>query len=420
MDAAPTTAASADRQKLHRRLKTGYFTLEALHGIGTAYYTYYVFWFMEKGFHFDKAENLLLAACYGFTYLGSASRAGLLAHRFGYLRMLRVGFTGMGVSSIVGALAPMVLGYHHVALGVELVVFVVWTVSASFVWPNLQALLSRESPGELPRTVGIYNIVWAAGSAAAYFTGGLFFDYSALGTVFWLPAAFNVIQLVLLYPLEKQAALSGTTHPVAEADANVPPAPNPRDTAKARAFLRLAWVANPFSYLAIYGFVPVVPQLAGHFKLTPTYAGFVCSAWLWVRMAAFVWFWLWPGWHYRFRWLLASFLALIAGFIIILLGPSLWLLIAAQLVFGLAIGLVYSSSLYYSMDVGASRSKRGGGTHEAVIGLGIGAGSAAGFASLRMFPGHPDAATWGIGAVLAAGLLVFLFIRLRWWHDEAS
>jgi predicted MFS family arabinose efflux permease len=418
MDA--TAPAAADSRQLHRRLKSGTFALELLHGIATAYYTYWIFFFMEKGFGFDKADNLLLAAGYGFTYLFSASRSGSLAHRFGYFTMLRYGFAGMGISSVIGALAPVFLGYGHAALYIELVVFVTWTFGASFVWPNLQAILSRESPGELPRTVGAYNIIWAAGSAISYFTGGLFFDQSAIGTIFWLPAAFNVAELLLLIPLHELAVTAGMDHPVPQTNVQQPPATNPRDTAKARAFLRLALVANPFSYVAIYGFVPVVPQLAAHFKLTPTYAGFVCSAWMWVRMGAFVWFSLWPGWHYRFRWLLTAFLALIASFIIILIGPSLWLLIFAQLVFGLAIGLVYSSSLYYSMDVGASRSKRSGGIHEAVIGFGIGAGSAVGFGALRLFPTHTDAATWAIGGVLVLGLLMFLFIRLRWRHDQPS
>jgi MFS family permease len=405
---------------MHRRLKSGIFALETLHGIATAYYTYWIFFFMEKKFGFDKAENLLLAAVYGFTYLFSASRAGRLAHRFGYYTMLRVGFAGMGISSVIGALAPVVFGYNHTALYVELVVFVTWTFGASFVWPNLQALLSREAPDELPRVVGIYNVIWAGGSALSYFTGGLFFDQSALGTVFWLPAAFNVAQLLLLFPLHKLATVAGTDHPVVQTDDPQPSASNPRDTVQARAFLRLALIANPFSYVAIYGFVPVVPQLAAHFKLTPTYAGFVCSVWMWVRMGAFVWFSLWPGWHYRFRWLLAGFLALIASFIIILIGPSLWLLIVAQVVFGLAIGLVYSSSLYYSMDVGASRSKRGGGIHEAVIGFGIGAGSAVGFGALRMFPNFTNAATWAITTVLFLGLVGFLFIRFRGRQDERA
>jgi predicted MFS family arabinose efflux permease len=418
MDATLPTAATRDRLKLRQRLKSGYFTLEALHGVATAYYSYYIFFYMEKRFNFSKADNLLLAACYGFTYMLSASRAGLLAHRLGYLTMLRLGFAGMGIASIIGAVAPMALGNHRAALYIEIAVFIAWTISCSFVWPNLQALLSREAPDQLPRTVGIYNVIWAAGSAVAYFTGGGLMEYVSPEILFWLPAGFNVVEILFLRSLQKTAVLVETTHSASQNDSNVSPPPNPRDTAKARAFLRLAWVANPFCYVAIYGFVCIVPQLAGHLKLSDTYAGVSFSTWMWVRLGAFFWFWLWPGWHYRFRWLVLSFLALITGFITILLSPQLWMIIAAQIPFGLAIGLIYYSSLYYSMDVGASKSKRGG-IHESVIGFGIGAGPATGYAAARLFSNRPDAGVWSIAGLLLLGLVGFMAIRLRWWHDEA-
>jgi predicted MFS family arabinose efflux permease len=409
---------SANQPDLHQRLKSGYFTIEALNGLATAYYSYYIFFYMERRFHFSKADNLLLAACYGFTYMCSASRAGLLAHRLGYIRLLRTGLSGMTLALTLGGLAPLLLGYTRAALDVELVVFVLWTISASWVWPTLQALLSREAPGELPRIVGIYNVIWAAGSAVAYFTGGALMEHVGPEVLFWFPASMHAMKLVLLSRVEKMSTQAGA--PPAGAVAEETPAVNPRATDKARAFLRLAWVANPFCYVAIYGFVCIVPQLARQLKLSDTYAGVSFSLWMWVRLGAFFWFWLWPGWHYRFRWLVTSFLALIAGFITILLAPNLWLIIAAQIPFGLAIGLIYYSSLYYSMDVGASRSKRGGGFHESVIGFGIGAGPAIGYAAARLFPGQPDAGVASVGGLLFVGLLAFLAIRLRWWHDGAS
>ncbi len=418
MDANLTSTPSAERRNLHERLKTGYFTLEAIHGLATAYYSYYIFFYMEKRFQFSKADNLLLAACYGFTYMCSASRAGVLAHRLGYFRLLRLGLSGMTLALTLGGLAPLMFGYSRAALDVELAVFVLWTVSVSWVWPTLQSLLSREAPGELPRIVGIYNVIWAAGSAVAYFTGGGLIEHVSPEILFWLPAAMHALKLVQLSRLEKMSALDGAPPAVAAAEEH--PAANPRATEKSRAFLRLAWVANPFCYVAIYGFVCIVPQLAGHLKLSDTYAGVSFSIWMWVRLGAFFWFWLWPGWHYRFRWLLTSFLALIAGFIIILLSPQLWMIIAAQIPFGLAIGLIYYSSLYYSMDVGASRSKRGGGFHESVIGFGIGAGPAVGYAAARLFPGQTYAGVASVGGLLFVGLLAFLAIRLRWWHDGAS
>jgi hypothetical protein len=71
------------------------------------------------------------------------------------------------------------------------------------------------------------------------------------------------------------------------------------------------------------------------------------------------------------------------------------------------------------MDVGASKSKRGG-FHESVIGFGIGAGPAVGYAAARIFPGHPDAGVWNIAGLLVIGLLGFLAIRWRWWHNETA
>jgi MFS family permease len=151
--------------------------------------------------------------------------------------------------------------------------------------------------------------------------------------------------------------------------------------------------------------------LTEHFGLTATYAGFVCSVFFWGRLAAFLWFWLWPGWHYHFGWLLAAFLALIGSFIAILLSSQVWMLIASQAVFGLAIGLIYYSSLYYSMDAGASQGKSGG-LHEAAIGIGTFLGPATGAAGLYFFPNDPNAGTWNITALLMLGLVLFLIVRI--------
>jgi hypothetical protein len=71
------------------------------------------------------------------------------------------------------------------------------------------------------------------------------------------------------------------------------------------------------------------------------WAGFFCSVWFFVRMGAFILFWLWPGWHYRFGFLFGAKLLLIASFLGLLLAPTLWILLVAQIVFGLSIGLIY-------------------------------------------------------------------------------
>ncbi len=217
---------------------------------------------------------------------------------------------------------------------------------------------------------------------------------------------------MMLGRLHKMSVLPTASQPVIHAKVEPIPPLNPRPIAKARTFLRLAWIANPFAYVAIYGMLPVIPELSRHLGMTPAYAGLVFSIWFWVRLGAFVWFWLWPGWHYRFGWLMGAFLAMIGSFAAILLCSQVWLLIAAQVVFGLAVGLIYYSSLFYSMDAGESKGK-GGGIHEAAIGLGTLLGPGAGVAALHFYPGNTDAMAWTICALLAVGLLLFLWIRYR-------
>jgi MFS family permease len=398
---------------LHRRLKLGYFTLEGLNALAAAYYFNYLFFYMQEHFGFGDRNNLLITALYGFMYMFAAWTAGRFAQKFGYFFFLRLGFSVVLAAMVVGGLIPRALDYSHTAMFSELAILVVWTLGMCVTWPTLQGLLSEhESPAEAARTAGVYNIVWAVAAALAYLTGGALLERFGGETLFWVAAGLHFIQLMMLGRLQKMSALPGASEPVIHANAEPLPPLNPRPIAKARTFLRLAWIANPFAYVAIYGILPVIPKLSEHLGFTTAYAGLLFSVWFWVRLGAFVWFWLWPGWHYRFSWLFGAFLALIASFAAILLCSQVWLLIAAQVVFGLAVGLIYYSSLFYSMDAGESKGK-GGGIHEAAIGLGTLLGPGAGVVALHFFPGNTNVMAWTICGLLVVGLLLFLWIRYR-------
>ncbi len=413
------SGATADTAaQIHRRLMKGYFLLEGMNALATAYYLSYLFFYTQRHFGFGNRANLLLTTLHGFTYVLSASSAGWLAHKFGYRRLLRVGFAGMMVAMVAGGIIPRAFGYSRIVMLSELPILFLWTSSMCFTWPTLQALLSRQAPDQLPRIVGIYNVIWSGCSAVAFLTGGALLDRFGGEIMFWLPAGVHALQIVLLIPIGNWQKLSLAI------DAGQPPkavpqtaASDPRRLAKAKNFLRLAWIANPLAYTAMYGLIPVIPKLANHLGLTATDAGVICSVWYWVRLGSFIWFWLWAGWHYRFRWLLTAFLALIAGFLVFLLSAHIWMVIVAQVIFGLAVGLIYYSSLFYSMDAGVSQGK-GGGIHEAAIGVGIFLGPAAGAMGLYAFPSRPNAGTWNIGVLLLLGLIFFLLTRLKFREQK--
>jgi predicted MFS family arabinose efflux permease len=390
----------------HRQLKAGYFALAGMNTLATSYYFNYLFFFLRDEFGFGDRGNLWVMALSGFIYIFAAWQCGRFAARCGRVLSLKIGFAALCAVMIGGGLAT-----HRIAA--QLLLVSLYNIVLLLTWPALESLVSeRESQAGVQKMVGVYNCTWAGAAALAYFTGGKLYDALGAGAVFWLPAGIFFAQWLLLLWLEKHhdAVLAATPQPPPE----LHPAP---DTAargqpvSPRTFLKMAWLANPFAYVAINTLFAVMPGVAEKLALSPTRVGWFCSVWLFGRLAAFVVLWQWRGWHYRFRWLFAAFVVLIAGLAAILLASQLWIVVLAQLFFGLATGVIYYSSLFYSMDVGAASSEHGG-LHEAFIGIGICIGPAAGAAALTFLPGVANAATVAVSGLLVLGLGGLL--RLRW------
>jgi hypothetical protein len=87
------------------------------------------------------------------------------------------------------------------------------------------------------------------------------------------------------------------------------------------------------------------------------------------------------------------------------------IIVLAQIGFGIAVGLIYYSSLFYSMDAGEAKGEHGG-FHEAAIGLGIFIGPAVGATSLKLFPAWPNSGPVAVTAALCLGLGVLLVLWL--------
>lgn len=389
------------------QLKGGYFTLEALNAFSTAYYFYYLFFYARDVFHFGNAQNLALSALHGFVYMFAAWQGGRFAQRFGYFTSLKLGFSIMSVSLAVGLWA----GGN---LPVQLAVLAVWTGGMCFIWPTLEALVSEGEPtSRLKRMVGYYNITWAGASAIAYFLGGAMMKHLGRESLFWLPMAIHMVQLGLTFFLKARHDSGLSAPPAVAVPAPIDPEPVAALAAVTpKTFLRMAWVANPFAYVAINAAVPIIPSLAERLGLSTMMAGIFCSIWFFARLLTFVLLWWWPGWHYRLSWLISANVLLVGSFAAMLLAPTLWAILVAQLIFGYAVGLIYYSSLFYSMDVGTSTQGEHGGIHEAAIGAGVFGGSAVGAVGQYVL-GQASSSTHVVGVFLAVGFIVLLRVQAR-------
>jgi MFS family permease len=386
--------------------KVGVFVLEGLNSFGTTLYFYYVYFFAERQFGFTKFQNLLLAAGLGLTYGISSIIGGRFAQRRGYFVALKTGYVIMAATMICGAFV------HR--LGPHLAIMFIAIFGMALTWPALEALVSEnETRRGLQRNVGIYNLVWGGLGAVAYFVGGAILGATHFRGMFLVPAAIHIIQLAgaiwieRVAPRDSHRSAAGSKNEKEDHDYE-----HVRSPISPQTFLRMAWLANPFGYLAINTVIAVMPALAQRLELSVAQAGIVCSVWLFARTGSFLLLWLWPGWHYRFRWLIGAFVAMTASFVVLLLGPNLWVVIVAQIVFGLALGLIYYSSLYYSMDVGDTKGEHGG-FHEAMIGAGSCAGPAIGAATLHFLPRYPSSSTWAVMVLLSGGLAGLVWLRYR-------
>jgi MFS family permease len=280
-------------------------------------------------------------------------------------------------------------------------------------WPALEALVTEGEPAaRLPGLVGVYNCVWAGFAGLAYFTGGAMLEKWGWQNMFYVPAALLALELGLAGWLHGKVRQDSVQPEPVVPPLLKPTAESCRSPVSPATFLKLGWVANPMAYLAVNTVISSVPTLAGRLGFTPMLAGFVCSIWLLARAGAFVALWLWPGWHYRFRFLATAYIVMMISFAAMLLVPNLWVLVFSQLLLGPALGLIYYSSLFYSMDVGETKGEHGG-IHEAVIGLGNGVGPGTAAGALRFFPGHPGSGVWAVCALLAGGLAVLYWLRYR-------
>jgi len=282
----------------HRQLKPWYFAIEGLNSFATGLYYNFLFFYLHQQFGFGDLQNLLVAAANGLLYTGCSWIGGRTGQTRGPFTALRFGCSIMAGALLAGCFLPFATA--------QLLVMVAWTFGIGFTWANLEALASdHEPPGRVPRMVGIYNLVWAAAAALSYFSGGAILEILGPRSLFVVPIVLHGAQLAIIHWIEPRARLAlESPAPPSLDHLDHPDRPSP---GRAQLFLRLAWLANPFAYIAISAVIPVIPGLAKRFDFSPMWAGFFCSIWFFARLGAFALLWVWPRWHYRFRWFTGAF-----------------------------------------------------------------------------------------------------------------
>lgn len=325
------------------------------------------------------------------TALGSVL-GGRVIERYGCRASLRVGLAGL----IAGAFAGWVLpeGWNMVT-GIVLV-----AGFQGFIWPAIEAALTRGEPQHrVQHLVGMYNLGWSGASGFSFFITTPLMSAFGLRAMFALPLSLYLFNLFLVWKiLPDYDSIPDEHHTVVNPE-GVELTPQQR-----HAFRLLGWLANPMAYVAINVIVTYNPVVAQRIGVSFASSSSWFSLWFYVRMVAFDLLRRWNGWHYRPGMLFGAFGTAMLGFAGMMLAPSLAVHLLAQVLFGLSIGLLYQSSLFYSM-AGSEEKGTHGGFHESFIGLGIAAGASMAFAGDHLAPQHPALSVGLVWGVMTVALL---------------
>jgi MFS family permease len=367
--------------------------------------------FADVALNASAPTRLWMSAAWGLAYIFISLAAGKTVEKLSARKTLLAALPLSVLAALLGLLIMTVPHSWTWAPWLLIALMLPLNITSTTCWPALESAISRnDSRMKLPSRMATYNISWALAGFAAFFTRGALEEHG-WWTIFAVPALVLLLSFLILAFFAITREKNTDPHTEEESTHDTPAMKK-----RAVTLLHMAWVGNALAYVGINVLTPVQTKLAddanvGHLAAnigmgSLALAGFVTSVWGLTRAAGFLLAGKWTGWHYKARWLVGAQLALAASFLLMLLIPNIWVLIATQILFGLATALIYSSSLYYAMHT-SEGSGGHAGFHEALIGLGIFVGPAVG--ALAGGDARDTAAltriAWSVTTVLLLGAL---------------
>lgn len=327
-----------------------------------------VYFFSLKRLGFSDAANLALALVFGAAYVVGAMASHRLSGRLTEKKLLGVSIAGqLIVHALLAAWAgPATLFVGHGALG----------LFNGLKWPVVESFISAgRTPAATARAVGRFNIAWASSVPLALVVAGPLISRWAAG-LFVLPGAINLVALWLIRPLPPRPAHLPQDHPERLAAGQI---------LRYRGLLGCSRWTMLGSYATLWILAALMPRIFRDLGFAVAAATALAAVVDFVRLVAFVILERYSGWHGRVGPLVVSVAALPVGFFMVLFGASPAVVLAGEVIFGLAAGMTYYAALYYAMVV-ENASVGAGGVHEGLIGLGFAVGPAAGLIAIRLAP----------------------------------
>jgi MFS family permease len=349
--------------------------ITVLHSIGTGVSWHVIFYIAKHELAYTQTDNLALALVLGGSYTFAAFLSGAILRRVGRRRAvsLRTTLAALMLASAALAAVPAVFG--EVGLWLYATVYMMLT---GIVWPTVEAFLAGGRGGRALRSAsGRFNVSWSSATFLAMLLASPLVE-RAPDVILYGLACVHVLTLLPVALLPPNAGAGGGQASPDPGDTN---APSP---ALARGLLAAFRSLNFASYMLAASLAPVLPHMLDSLRVEIDRQAALGGTWALTRVAAFVLFERWHGWHASRLTPIGAGLLLAAGVLGAFASPNLPVLIASLAVLGVGMGVSYAGAIYYALHAEAGHVDAGG-KHEAIIGLGYTLGPLVGFGLVSLF-----------------------------------
>jgi MFS family permease len=335
--------------------------LSFIESFGTILIERAIYFFSHERLGYSEAQNLGLALLFGVTYTLGAAVSHVAAQRMGDRRALVATVIALLGLHALMALIPSGVGLALAFASVGFFEGAKWPIIESYVGAGL-------SPEEQLGAVGRFNVSWALAVPLAMAASGPLIASGWPASLFALAALANVAALALLVRVPAAAPHLEAGHPSRQ-DAG--------KLGRYRALLASSRWTMLSAYALMFLIAPLLPVVFQRLGRPVAEATFWASCMDAVRVCTFAALAVLPGWHGRTGPLWLGAIGLPIGFAAVIAGPSLALVLAGEVVFGVLAGVTYYAALYYAIVVKNAAVDAGGG-HEGLIGVGLALGPALG------------------------------------------
>jgi MFS family permease len=293
---------------------------------------------------------------------------GRLADRIGHRFFPILSGTLYGILAILLAHTTHITQIYGIAAGVGF-------CFGSF-WPSMEASTGEDLHGSaLLKSLAIFNLSWGLGITLGPGVLGAMYGKSPMHA-FALSAALTIAAgvAVLFHP-----GGSNEVQPETHASSKVAVLPF-----AGQAFMIAAWIGNFGAWFCGGVLRNLFQSLGKQLGLVESQIGLLMLLWALAMTVMFVSLGFSTRWTYRTSPLLVFEALVGVGFLVLFKASTFPVLATGVIIAGIGIGMVYSSSLYYSSDGHADKGAKCG-LHEMILGAGALTGPLTGGLAARYF-----------------------------------